>query len=259
MIQVLQTTLAVAVAATLLAVGPVASAQPGATSLADSVARSAPRGFVVRGTAGLAALSLGDVAAFHRGVADAYATAGVPVPTQRSFAPGPQVGIDVLWADGSSRYYGAGLRYVGSSAYSLYGDYAGTLDVVSTVSAVFVESVSVFEFRPVGRVQPFLGSRGGTVSATSSTREGIDLGDAGSGQSTFGGRGTGYSVEGFGGLTASAGPVGLFVQGGYRFARVARLRGSFVVDGQVVEEGLVPYSLNLSGWTGLVGLTVRRP
>lgn len=248
--------------ALLLGAAPLRAQTPDSVAVppADAVVRpSTARGLVVRATGGLTNLSLSDAAAFHQAVADTYVAAGVPVPTQRSFAPGAALGLDVLWANGSGRQYGGGLRYAESSAYSLYGDYAGTLDLVTQVSAVFAESVSFVELRPAGPLRPFLGSRGGTVFATSSTREDIDLGEIGASRSTFSGRGVGYSIEGFGGVTASAGPVGLFVQGGYRFARVRRLTGSSVTNGQIVEEGQLPYSLELSGWTGLVGLTVRRP
>ena len=247
--------------------GPVASAQPVPAApthmpalAPDTTAQVVQRtSLAVRITGGMASLSLGQAGDFHQAIADGYQASGIPVPTQRSFAPGLQVGADVLWAAGQGRQFGIGVRAARTSAYSLYGDYAGTLDLVSTVTAVFAETVSVAEFRPAGKVRPFVGSRGGTVFASAATRETLDLGEVGSSMTRVGGRGVGFSVEGFGGLTAAAGPVGVFIQGGYRYARVGRLTGSSEVAGATVEEGQLPYSLNLSGWTGLVGLTVRRP
>ena len=206
-------------------------------------------------TGGLASLSLGEAAAFHQSAAGVYVAAGVPVPTQRSFPAGPSGGVDVLWATGAGRF-GVGARFAGSSASSLYGDYAGTLDLESRVSAVFVESVSVVEFGR-GRVRPFAGSRGGTVIASSETEEALDLGELGASRSQAAGSGVGYSVEGFGGLLVGGGRVGVFVQGGYRYARVPRLNGTVTVDGATVGEGRLPYELGLSGWSGSVGLTVR--
>ena len=240
----------------VVATGPVRAQVPADSAL--TVSAPGVRGLTIRLSGGLAGLALGDAAAFHEAVADAYVASGVPVPTQRSFAPGPHAGLDVLWTTSRRQGFGLGLRYASTSAYSLYGDYAGTLDIVSTVSAVFLESVSVVELRPDGRICPFLGSRGGTVFASSTTREALDLGEGGSARAVTGGRGAGYSLEGFGGATVAAGPVGLFVQAGYRYARVGRLSGEIRVDDMTVEEGQLPYALNLSGWTGVVGLTVRR-
>lgn len=216
-----------------------------------------PPPLTVRVTGGLGALALGQAADFHEAIADGYRGAGVPVPTQRSFAPGPQAGVEVL-VGAREVQFGVGLRYAHTSATSLYGDYAGTLDLVSTVSAVFVEAVSVVELRKTGRVRPFVGTRGGTVYALASTRQDIDLGEVGASRSRIGGHGTGYSFEGVGGIAADAGPVGVFVQAGYRLARVGSLTGSTEIDGQAVEEGQLPYALDLSGWTGVVGLTLRR-
>ena len=253
----------------LLALAASAAAQPAppAAPPASAPPASAPpaggaseRGVEVRVTGGLASLSLGDAAAFHQSAVRAYVDAGVPVPTQRSFPAGLSGGVDVLWprsafGGGQSRF-GVGARFAGAEAQSLYGDYAGTLDLVSTVSALFVESVSVVELGG-GRVRPFLGSRGGTVLASSATEESLDLGELGASRSRVGGRGVGYSLEGFGGLAAGAGRVGVFVQGGYRYARVPRLDGEVRVDGAAVGEGRLPYGLGLSGWSGAIGLTVR--
>lgn len=239
----------------LLRLLPLAALLATATVRAQAPADSK---IAVRVVGGLNTLSLGEAAAFHQSVADAYVAAGVPVPTQRSFPAGPLVGAEALWSTGSGARFGVGARHTSSSAYSLYGDYAGTLDVVSHVSALFVETVSLVEFKEGRAVRPFLGSRGGTVFASSSTREALVLESVSPIRSEVGGRGTGFSIEGFGGASVAAGPVDVFVQGGYRYARVARLSGDVQVGGQVVQEGDLPYRLGLSGWTGVVGLTLRR-
>jgi hypothetical protein len=214
------------------------------------------RGVVVRVAGGLAGLSLGDAAAFHQSVADAYVAVGVPVPTQRALGVGPTGGIDVLVPFRDGRV-GVGVRAAESSAYSLYGDYAGTLDVVSRVRVVFVESVSVAELPLGGPVRPFVGSRGGSAFATLSTRDALDLDALGTAGGEVRGSGTGYVLEGFGGVAVAAGPVGLFGQAGYRYARVPRLNGAVRVGGETVEEGALPFGLSLSGWTGVVGVTLR--
>ena len=212
-------------------------------------------GLTVRLGGGPTALALGEAAAFHQSVAEAYAEAGVPVPTQRSYPAAPAAGLDVMWSPGRGRHFGGGVRYAASSAYSLYGDYAGTLDLVSRVRAVFVETVSIAEFNSGGRLRPYLGSRGGTVYATSRTDEALDLGEFGESKGSVVGSGVGYSVEGFGGVTASARAAGLFVQGGYRYARVPRLDGEASANG-MTEEGRLPYGLALSGWSLSAGITV---
>lgn len=256
----------VALASLLLSAPPLAAQAP-SDSLAGAPAAgasAAPGGsgagrLSVRVTGGLGDLALDGLATFHEAVAAGYRNGGVPVPTQRSFEPGLTGGVDVLWSRGQGHHVGVGARRMGSDAYSLYGDYAGTLDIVSDVTALFVESVSVVELREDRRVQPFVGTRGGTVFATSSTREAVDLGEFGSARSSIHGRGVGFSFEGFGGLSAGAGPVALFVQAGYRYARVSRLSGEVTVDGVRAEQGRLPYRLDLSGWTGTVGVTLRRP
>lgn len=256
--------------ATILIVGPVSRAQTTSDSLAASPAPEAavpssstssaptPGGITVRATGGLAALALDGPTAFHEAIVAGYRAGGLPVPTQRSFDPGLTGGVDVLWSRGQGHHIGVGARMTGTSAYSLYGDYAGTLDIVSHVRALFVESVSVVELRADRRFQPFVGTRGGTVFATSSTEDAVDLGEFGSARSSIAGRGVGYSGELFGGLSAATGSVELFVQAGYRFARVPRLNGEVRIDGSSVEEGQLPYRLDLSGWTGTVGFTLRR-
>ena len=210
----------------------------------------------VRATGGLTGFALGEAAAFHQAAAGAYVDAGVPVPTQRSFPPAPSLGLDVLWSLGRGRHVGGGLRFASSEASSLYGDYGGTLDLVSRVSAVFVEAVATRDLISVGPVRPFAGVRGGAVLASSRTDEAIDLGDLGSTEGSLSGRGVGYSAEGFGGLATAVGPVEVSLQGGYRVARVSGLSGEASAGGETAGRGRLPYALSLSGWSAGVGLTV---
>lgn len=248
--------------ASLLSFASLSAAQE-STPSADAPSTPPTEGRLsVRFAGGLAHLSLGEAGAFHQSVADTYVSSGVPVPTQRAYPAGVSGGVDVLWSTGtpspeSTSQFGVGVRYAGTSAYSLYGDYAGTLDIVSRVSAVFVETVSVVEFRPGQSIRPFIGSRGGTVLASTLTEETIDLGELGTSESSIAGRGVGYSVEVFWGVSSTTGPVGLSVQGGYRYARVPKLDGEASSNGETVEEGRLPYGLTLSGWSVSAGITLR--
>ena len=237
----------------LLAAGA-ASAQPAAPLAAPAEPSTE---WAVRVHGGLTGFTLGDAAAFHQSYADAYVAAGVPVPTQRSFPAAPVLGLDVTTSVGAGRHVGVGVRYAATRAYSLYGDYAGTLDLVSTVRAVLVETVSYAEANVGGPLRPYLGSRGGFAVASASTEERLDLGEIGASAASVGGTGRGFSAEGYGGLAAGRGRAGVFAQVGYRYARVGTLNGEARLDGETVEEGTLPYALGLSGFTASFGLTVR--
>ena len=226
------------------------AAQPAA-----SPSPAEPR-LAVRATGGLTGFALGEAAAFHQAAAEAYVGAGVPIPTQRLFPPSPSLGLDVLWSLGSGRHVGGGLRYASSEASSLYGDYAGTLDLVSRVSVVFAEAVGTRDLVSVGPARSFAGVRGGAVLASSRTDETLDLGTLGSTEGVLSGRGVGYSAEGFGGLSTEVGTVGVSLQGGYRIARVGRLDGKATGGGEAARRGQLPYALSLSGWSAGIGLTV---
>lgn len=231
----------------LVAVG--AWAQPSTRPAATS-------SVTVRVSGGVADLSLGDASAFHAAGVESYQNAGVAIPIQREFGTAPVGGLDVLWGT-PARRFGVGVRAARSSAYALYGDYAGTLDLVSDARAVFVEAISVAELPAGERVRPFIGSRGGAVYGSVSNREEIDLGEFGASRSMLEGSGIGYSLEWFGGATGGTRRIEVFVQGGYRFAQVPQLTGTLRTDGDPAGEGRLPYGLGLSGWTATAGLDLR--
>lgn len=242
-----------------LALAPAALAQPALAQTAPGAERPGVR---LHLHAGPTALSLGEAGAFHQQVVRVYVDAGVRVPTQRLYPVAPLAGADVLYHTGATRgwargaAFGVGVRVARSRAYSLYGDYAGALDVVSEAELVAVEAVSRQAFRPGRRVRPYLGSRGGRVFGRTATREEVDLGALGASRSRLGGSGQGHSFEGFGGVEARLGPATFSAQGGYRYARVARLKGTYYEDGRELGSGALPYDLNLSGWVVTGGVSV---
>lgn len=194
-------------------------------------------------------LALGEVKALHAEVVQTYRRAGLDLPTQQTLGGDLLVGADVLLAAAPSKHYGVGLRYTRSRSYSLYGDYAGTLDVVSSVHAVLLEAVSQHEFGGV-----VLGSRGGLVYGRMSTRESLELEDFGGASSEIRGGGFGYSIEGFGGVRILSAPFPLYVRVGYRYAKVDELQGSVRVDGVDSGSGTLPIELNLSGFVGTIAV-----
>lgn len=217
--------------------------------------------FHIQPTVGYNGFSLGDVADFHQAVVSSYNEVGIAVPTQRSFPGSPVYGVDVLCELSPGKRFGLGLRYTSTRAYSLYGDYAGTLDIVSTVSALTVETVSVVELSKAGSVRPVLGFRGGTVIGNVKTEEDLDLGEVGSLYSELRGTGVGFSVEVFGGALFDAGPVTLGTHVGYRYGRVSRLNGSVRLGESEFgesesEKGALPFRLGLSGFVTTVSASI---
>jgi hypothetical protein len=237
-----------------LAIAPAALAQP-----APGAERPGVR---LHLHAGPTALSLGEAGAFHLQVVRAYMDAGVRVPTQRLYPVAPLAGADVLYHTGAASgwtrgaAFGIGVRVARSRAYSLYGDYAGALDVVSKAELVAVEAVSRQALRPGRRVTPYLGSRGGIAFGRTEMREEVDLGALGASRSRLSGSGQGHSVEGFGGVEARLGPATFSAQGGYRYARVPRLEGTYYENERELGSGALPYDFNLSGWVVTGGVSV---
>lgn len=216
-----------------------------------------PTRVTVQLSGGVADLALGDADAFHELVAESYRRGGVAIPTQRSLGTAPVLGVDVLWPFRQSGRIGVGVRAAETSAYSLYGDFAGTLDLVSRVQAVFVETVGHVELGQAGPVRPTLGARVGAVWAQSSLDERLVF-EGGSGlDQRLESDGVGLSAEGTAGLAMGLGPLDVFVRGGLRAARVGSLQGEFFREGEVFEGANAPYTLSLSGWSGTVGVTFR--
>lgn len=211
-------------------------------------------------SAGYAESGAGDFRGFHEALVAAYVDEGIAIPTQRLFPGSMMAGIDILRERPRSLIWGSrfgiGMRYVKTNAYSLYGDYAGTLDVVSSVHVLSLESVSRLEWRQNRTVQPFVGSRGGALLAMTSTREALDLGGLGASTVELNGRGFGFTIEGFVGAKANVSPVAFVMQLGYRYGRVGKLRGEERIDGQRQRSGTLPYHLTLTGVTATAGVVI---
>jgi hypothetical protein len=210
---------------------------------------SAPTVFITPHV-GYSGSSLGEVAALHGEIVRTYTGLGIDLPDAQSPSGSLTVGLDVLIRATPSQHHGLGLRYTGSTASSLYGDYAGTLDVVSRVRAFVFDAVSYYN---LGNGGTFAGARAGFVYGRMSTREAIDLQDLGDSFSEIRGSGIGYSLEGFGGVGFDAGPFPITLQLGYRYAVVDRLKGSVRSD-QGRTSGELPLSLDFSGLSGSVSV-----
>jgi hypothetical protein len=219
---------------------------------------------------GYTTFSMQEASDAFRTALGAYRDIGVVLPMQQDYPGNGLLGLDVLVGPLPWLHVGLGGRMTRTQAASIYGDYAGTLDVVARADLWTVEGIARFERPLTQRIRPFGGVRGGLALGryTLSEDVAIDLSalapdlppeqTVGSSQATLRASGAGFTSEGFAGLRYVMGRVALSTQAGYRFARVVNPDGRGTTDaGDVLFDGELPFTLGYAGWVGTLGLSVN--
>ena len=226
-------------------------------SEAEAQAPPAAPGLTVHLYGGATDHALGGATDFWRDVIGAYREAGVPVPEQRMYPATYVTGAEVLLPLRPGVRFGVGVQWSQTWATSLYGDYAGTLDLRSRVHMLAADAVSTFDLTASGRLRPFLGARGGPLLGLYRIEEAVALDEIDASTSTTRGSAVGFSVEGFGGARYALGRVALQVQVGYRYGRTNAVGATIRQDGAEEGSGELPFRLGFAGPVARIGLDLR--
>ncbi len=100
-----------------------------------------PRRWLFEVVGGVNNMALADAKSFYSDVLDFYQQSGIPVESQREFPPNLIFGADLLRGSNPNFRWGLGTRYTWTHAYSLYGDYSGTLDIAMEVRLLALQIV----------------------------------------------------------------------------------------------------------------------
>jgi len=219
---------------------------------------------------GYTTFSMHEAGDVFRTALGAYRDYGVVLPMQQDYPGNGLLGLDVLAGPLPWLHVGLGGRMTHTQAASIYGDYAGTLDVVAQAELWTVEGIARVERALTPRIRPFGGVRGGLALGRYTLIEdvAVDLSalatdlpteqTTGSSRAVLRASGPGFTAKGFAGLRYVVGRVALSAQAGYRFARVANPDGRGTTDaGDDLFEGELPFTLGYAGWVGTLGLSVN--
>jgi len=219
---------------------------------------------------GYTTFSMQEASDAFRTALGAYRDLGAVLPMQQDYPGNGLFGLDVLIGPLPWLHVGLGGRRTRTQAASLYGDYAGTVDIVARAELWTVEGIARFERPLAARIRPFGGVRGGLALGRYTLTEdvAIDLSalapnrppeqTTGSGSAVLRASGPGFTTEGFAGLRYVLGRVALSAQAGYRFARVVNPDGRGTTEaGDELFDGALPFTLGYAGWVGTVGLSVN--
>ena len=144
-----------------IALGAVILIASAATDVARAATKDEARWFL-QFAGGASSMQLDDVKSYYEGVLDSYRASAIPIETQREFPANLIVGGDLLYALPRDFRIGVGTRYTWSHAYALYGDFAGTLDVVGEVQLLAFQIVVEKAWSTAGSWSPFVELRAGS-------------------------------------------------------------------------------------------------
>lgn len=218
---------------------------------------------------GYTTFSMQEASDVFRAALGTYRDYGVVLPMQHDYPGNGLLGLDVLIAPRPWLHVGLGGRMTRTQAASIYGDYAGTLDIAARAELWTVEGIVRFERPLTGRLRPFGGVRGGLALGRYTLTEDVAvdfsaLAPSDAEPDTFSSRavlrasGPGVTAGAFAGLRYVMARAALSAQAGYRFARVANPDGRGTTDaGDVLFTGELPFTLGYAGWTTAVGLSLN--
>jgi hypothetical protein len=201
---------------------------------------------------------LGEVKDFYGAVVNEYRLAKVPIPTQREFPGNLLLGFEALYHLPSGFNLGLGLRYSWTRAFSLYGDYAGELDVNAKVEMLAIEGIFEKELSGNKLFQPCLGIRGGWLTGWSEFTEKINFRELPQlNESTIlSGHGNNFSIEGFVGTKYHLSSLVLSARAGYRYAKISSIDGKLSINNISLGSGKIPLELDFSGVVFALGIGI---
>ncbi len=216
----------------------------------------------IRVEAGRGGVALGQVRDTFAELLGAYRSAGVSLPDQRSFPAGPQFGGGVLVSVTNALYAGLTLQTTHTSAVSLYGDFAGTVDVRARTSAMFLNLAAEVDV-PISKwLVPFAGMEGGPMFVHSRFEQDVALayGDlqppvSSSYELEVDGK-KGYNILSFVGVRWYIGSIGVAGRFGYRKAVASEANAVERINGEVGAEGRAELEQDLSGIVATLGLVL---
>jgi hypothetical protein len=214
--------------------------------------------FRVAVSAGITTFSLGDLRNFTTGLISDYNTSGLPMKLQRDYPPNLLAGAELFFTGLSPWQFGLGGAYTWTSAYGLYADYAGTLDMHSKVTVISAYLAVRYALLTGSRFQPFLDVRGGISRVSLSIDEKIDV-PVPTGEnlnSNVTGQKIGVQGEGGVGLRYPLGAFALAARVGYKYSSVSSMEVRLTGFGQDLGSGQLAFDINVSGLVGMLSLEV---
>lgn len=207
------------------------------------------RYFVIQPSVGYTTLALGDVNDFYDEVILMYGEYGLDIPTQQQYPGSIVVGLNGLYNVPSVLRVGIGSQYTRTKSYSGYEDYAGLLEIKSTISMLTLEAIAERDIETFKAGTLYLGARGGFSFVNSDYTNEISFNNypGGAEEITLSGDGHGFTIEPYIGFQRVVGNFSLGLTAGYRFAKVKKLDGEMYIPGEGNYSGELDLEHDLSG------------
>ena len=209
-------------------------------------------------SAGITSFALGDLRDMTDDIVSAYGASGLPVEVEREYPPNLLVGAECMFIGLEPWAFGVSGSYTWTSAYALYADYAGTLELHSKVQVLAGYLVLQYSFAAGWTLQPFVDIRGGISWVSLSIKETVDVTTyAGLVEtSDISGDKLGVGGEATVGLRYSFDSLALTGRAGYRYSNVSEMDVSLSSSGQSQGSGTLGFDINSSGFLGVLTLEV---
>lgn len=228
---------------------------------AQEPAPDAARRIVLRLDAGGSGAALSQVREIFTSTLAEYRAAGVPVQLQRDFPMGATLRGAVLTSVSDRLMVGLSVGGASTSAVSLYGDYAGTLDVRARTTALFANITAEYRLSTLGDMTPFLGVEGGFMHVRTRFEQRVafryeDLQTPVSSKYELSAVGVGYNVGVVAGVRYPIGPISVVGQAGYRRAMSSKAYLVERIDGASRPLGRGVSEQDMSGVHLTVGIAL---
>jgi hypothetical protein len=207
------------------------------------------RYFLIQPSVGYTTLALGDVNDFYDEVILMYGEYGLDIPTQQQYPGSIVVGLNGLYNVPSVLRVGIGSQYTRTKSYSGYEDYAGLLEIKSTISMLTLEGIAERDIETFKAGTLYVGARGGFSFVNSDYTNEISFNKypGGAEEITLSGDGHGFTIEPYIGFQRIVGNFSIGLTAGYRFAKVKKLDGEMYIPGEGNYSGELDLEHDLSG------------
>ncbi len=209
------------------------------------------RYFLIQPSVGYTTLALGDVNDFYDEVILMYGEYGLDIPTQQQYPGSVLVSLNGLYNVPSVLRVGIGSQYTRTKSYSGYEDYAGLLEIKSTISMLTLEAIVERDIESFKAGTLYVGARGGFSFVNSDYTNEISFYNypGGAEEITLSGDGHGFTIEPYIGFQRVVGNFSIGLTAGYRFAKVKKLDGEMYIPGEGNYSGELDLEHDLSGIT----------